>query len=322
MGLGELTYKLQCRQHRDRVSRRTRVLLGYSCNLRCSFCYYRGLRGFRKLEDIKQEILELGKIGIDHIDLSGGEPTLHPDFLEILDYTTSLGLKVSCVTNGQRLSRMSFAERCTKLSDVLVSIHGTKQHDAIVGKAGALEKSIQAVKNCQSLGIKTRVNFTLCHQNIEDVPEFIRLVNELDVDQVNFIFLNYNDSARDFAPIGLREVADKLNHNLEYLEVPFNIRYVPYCLIDERFRYAVKNYWDHIFDLDDWAPLYSYYGCKEGLTDDEIVQRTCLAFSQTLPSLYYKPRSCLGCKEFLRCDGFKNRDRSGITFETLTPIQK
>lgn len=303
-----VTYRLQSKlTHQGKVSRRTRIMLGYSCNLRCTFCYYKGLRGFRESKEIEQEIQDLMKAGCTHFDLTGGEPTLHPRFLEIVKFC-SQSSKVSCVTNGQKLSDVEFARECTKLSDVLISIHGTKHHDGIVGKDGAFERCIQAVKNCRSLGIRTRVNFTLCNQNYKDIPDFVHLMNDLDVDQVNFIFLNYNDSAQNFEPIALKEIAELLNQNLENLEVPFNIRYVPYCLIQERFRYAVKNYWDHIFDLDDWSPLYSYYDCRELLSDDEIVQRTCAEFDRTLPKLYYKPKSCLSCKDFIRCDGFKNSD--------------
>lgn len=254
--------------------------------------------------------------GMTGFDFSGGEPTLHPRFIDFLNYGKLLGCDVSCVSNGQRFSELEFVKKCTALSDVLISLHGTEHHDEITQAKGSFFKALLAIKNLSSINIKVRINFTICDQNRSDLSEFIQLVNDLNVSQVNFIFLNYNDDASDFSAINLRKNADELNNCLGKLKVPFNIRYVPFCLISPEYRENVVNYYDHIFDLTDWAPLYSYYGCTEKLSDEEIVWRTVEMYDKTLPMKYTKPASCLRCEYFSRCDGFKNQDRFSIHHPT------
>ena len=309
MSLEKITYQLQSKLPVvGKVSRRARLMLGYSCNLKCLFCYYANLRGWRTFEEILSEIKVLKEAGIDHFDCTGGEPTLYPHFLRIINTACDLNCKISCVSNGWKFADINFAKKCAKLHDVLISIHGTKHHDTITGIDGSFAHATQAVKNLQKLNIKVRVNYTLCSENFEDLPEFIDLMNILRPAQVNFIFLNYNDAAKDFAGISLLKIAERLNTFLPNLEVPCNIRYVPYCLIRQNFRYCVKNYYDHIFDCDDWAPLYSYYNCIDRLSDVQIVRRTTDLFAQTLPAKYKKFKQCFKCKYFIKCDGFKNTD--------------
>lgn len=67
--------------------------LTYNCNLRCPHCYIQeDLNKREKFRD-KKEILnlidEMEKQGVVELNITGGEATLHPDFLEIIRYATS-----------------------------------------------------------------------------------------------------------------------------------------------------------------------------------------------------------------------------------------
>jgi pyruvate-formate lyase-activating enzyme len=79
-----------------------------ACNLTCSFCCFanRDMGDRLPTEKVKQALNSFKKIGITGIEFTGGgEPTLHPDFEEIVKYTHELGFKIGICTNGARLGK-------------------------------------------------------------------------------------------------------------------------------------------------------------------------------------------------------------------------
>lgn len=77
-----------------------------ACNLTCSFCCFanRDLKDKLPLDKVKQALISFKKIGISGIEFTGGgEPTIHPDFKEIIQYSYDLGFKLGICTNGKIL---------------------------------------------------------------------------------------------------------------------------------------------------------------------------------------------------------------------------
>ena len=79
------------------------------CNHHCSFCTLDWVTHGNN--DINYSTLcktleELEYMGVESIYLAGeGEPTLHPDFTEIVAYCGEIGMKVAVATNGQRFTQ-------------------------------------------------------------------------------------------------------------------------------------------------------------------------------------------------------------------------
>ena len=105
--------------------------VGY-CNHRCSFCAvdYLGYVN-KKIEtfSLKNAILSMACNGVRSIMYAGeGEPLLHPDINEIVNWTAKNGIDVGITTNGTALAEkfvLSSLEYCTwvkvlELIDVLV----------------------------------------------------------------------------------------------------------------------------------------------------------------------------------------------------------
>ena len=79
-----------------------------ACNLTCSFCCFanRDMSDRLPLNKVKQALDSFKKIGVSGIEYTGGgEPTLHPDFKEIIQYTYDLGFKIGICTNGARIGK-------------------------------------------------------------------------------------------------------------------------------------------------------------------------------------------------------------------------
>jgi len=72
-----------------------------TCNIRCAYCYCVEDEAIKTLSEVKAEIdLACSLRNLDAISLLGGEPTLHPDIVEIVRYVKSKGLGCMVLTNG------------------------------------------------------------------------------------------------------------------------------------------------------------------------------------------------------------------------------
>ena len=72
-----------------------------TCNMRCSTCYNLHQDYVKPLDEVKAEIdLGMQKRNLEAISLVGGEPTIHPDIIEIVSYIKQKGLTAQILTNG------------------------------------------------------------------------------------------------------------------------------------------------------------------------------------------------------------------------------
>ena len=111
------------------LARRAPLFLGRRCNARCSFCYYKeelDTAEHAKLGSVMEQMDFLAEYGIEDIELTGGEPTIHPHWFDILEYSSYKFRHVACISNGIKLSDPHFAEKSHRagLREVLFSIHG------------------------------------------------------------------------------------------------------------------------------------------------------------------------------------------------------
>ncbi len=80
-----------------------------ACNLTCSFCCFanRDLTERLSLEQMKDCISQFRELGLSGVEFTGGgEPTLHPQFNDIVEFCYKLGLAVGLCTNGARLGKV------------------------------------------------------------------------------------------------------------------------------------------------------------------------------------------------------------------------
>ena len=81
--------------------------LTYACNLACVHCLSSsGKRDPRELStaQCKAIIDELERMKVFYVNIGGGEPTVRPDFWELVDYATAHHVGVKFSTNGVRIT--------------------------------------------------------------------------------------------------------------------------------------------------------------------------------------------------------------------------
>jgi len=142
------------------------------CNLSCPTCYAGSSPTYgrhRTLEEVKimfDTIVENEKEP-DVVQISGGEPTLHPQFFEILDYAKTLPIKhIMLNTNGIEIAKdFEFAKRLKTYSpdfEIYLQFDSFKEN-ALVSLRGANLKKIRekAIENLNNLNLSTTLVVTL-----------------------------------------------------------------------------------------------------------------------------------------------------------------
>jgi len=160
------------------------------CNLACRMCaYWRTTREQTlTLAEWQGVIDALADHGCGKLHVSGGEPFLRPDLLEILRHGVERGLKVNLTTNGTLLDRER-AQRlvATGINAVSVSLDGpnAKLHDRVRGQPGAFKRSLRAIRwivrerDRRRAKLKLRINTVLFPDTYRKLPDMVRLAGEL-----------------------------------------------------------------------------------------------------------------------------------------------
>ncbi len=91
------------------------------CNLSCKHCLdgrHGGEGGDLKMEIIEKILQSARAHGFDDLSFTGGEPTLHPRFIEILTMAYEAGYKFGFVTNGWNFTKIYETSRGLHLREV------------------------------------------------------------------------------------------------------------------------------------------------------------------------------------------------------------
>ena len=296
----------------DKPNTRAKLDTGTHCNYRCSFCYYQNkLDEITGFDSIKERARRLFDFGMDEIDLSGGESSIHRNWFDILDYCKKLGFKnISSLTNGSKFADKDFLRKSQEhgLNELLFSLHGWDEasHVQVVRTKGSFERIIQAIHNSKEMGIKVRLNCTVTGLNAPHLIKYANLVNRLDPLQLNFLPLNFWDDAEkilaekyEILSEGIKGAIDNLNPRIE-----INVRYIPYCFMKGYEKYVVGIY-QHIFDPGDWN-IIAYDVNKLPSKKPDVSDYFLHAKKQRIYS-YTKKSECYRCRYFNICDGIEHK---------------
>ena len=231
---------------------------GLKCLYSCLFCYYRdydgqqdyqALRrgGFRSFEDSKRILDLFVRNGYRHFDITGGEPSLHPDIVRIVRYgCTNLGLAGRLITLGQYLLQKTFDGRPlldtllgAGLTDVLFSLHSAGNDSFNAFTNGSLKKLTAAMDYLDRKGFQYGTNTVVFEGNRDALPDIAALACDHDVYIHNFIMFNaYHGWSEQKKSIrmqprydALRPFIEKAVQRMEAAGIAVNIRYVPYCVV-------------------------------------------------------------------------------------------
>jgi uncharacterized radical SAM superfamily Fe-S cluster-containing enzyme len=150
-----------CNEHVART-RLPVVTITSACNLDCPICYVHNKNDGAynmSLDDFRRTISALRREQgeLDIVNLTGGEPTLHPRLLEMLTIAKDEGVhRVTVCSNGIKLVKdRAFSESLAKLGARIALSFDTFDERADVAMQGAkmLDIKLAAVELCDELGL-------------------------------------------------------------------------------------------------------------------------------------------------------------------------
>jgi sulfatase maturation enzyme AslB (radical SAM superfamily) len=183
---------------REQAVHQTRwwVRLTRLCNNRCLFCLDAPAQnGKIEPDKVVQERLYEGRAkGASRLILSGGEPTIHPRFLDFVRMGRDLGYSwIQVITNGRMFRYRKFAETAVRngLCEATVSAHGhtSELHDLLVGHKGAFAEVVTGIVNLLSVGVVVSVDVVLNRLNLPHLKEILDFYYRLGVREFDLLHM-------------------------------------------------------------------------------------------------------------------------------------
>jgi radical SAM protein with 4Fe4S-binding SPASM domain len=146
------------------------IELSSRCNERCVHCY---IPHENKLSDITPALFydtldQLRDMGVLSLTLSGGEPMLHPRFIEFLRRAKDYDFSINVLSNLTQLNDDIIAEmKANRLSSVQVSLYSTVPavHDSITGLPGSFYQTRGAILRLIENDIPLQISCPVMKQN-------------------------------------------------------------------------------------------------------------------------------------------------------------
>lgn len=168
-----------------------------ACNAKCLFCMdSTTLDGKMSPMGAIAAELERGRAqGITWVNLSGGEPTMHPRFVEVVALARSLGYaKIQTTSNGRMFCYPKFLEKSAAagLSVITFSIHGhtADLHERHTRAPGSFAQALAGLKNAVAHGgVTGDVHSVLTRINSAHASEMLRFFQRQGAASVLFLQL-------------------------------------------------------------------------------------------------------------------------------------
>src|SRR5246500_2335067 len=157
--------------------------LTYACNLACVHCLSSsGKRDPHELstQSCKDIIDELERMQVFYVNIGGGEPTVRPDFWELVDYATAHHVGVKFSTNGVRITPEVAARlAASDYVDVQISLDGaTAQVNDAVRGAGSYATARRAMDHLRAAGFAGfKLSVMMTRHNIGQLDELKALAD-------------------------------------------------------------------------------------------------------------------------------------------------
>lgn len=156
-----------------------------ACSHKCAWCYGEfnlDKSDYMSVSEFEILATKAKEIGITQITLSGGEPTEHPDFEEIMSIAC-MDFDVNIATHGDWKQDWSGLMMINGVKQVQFNYQGSKRHDG-VHKVKSYTNQIKSMKLVKAVGIDVVGTVTVGEYNINDISEIFNELSTIDVSRL------------------------------------------------------------------------------------------------------------------------------------------
>jgi radical SAM protein with 4Fe4S-binding SPASM domain len=169
-----------------------------TCNLECVHCYadarIKHFAGELTTDEAKAMIDDLAAFNVPALLISGGEPLVRPDILDLAEYATTHGVRVTFSTNGTLID----TKKARRIADIGVayvgiSVDGNEErHDRMRCREGAYRDALRGIRNCRDAGLRVGVRFTVTQDNVAEIDSVFQLVEDEGIGRLCLYHLVYS----------------------------------------------------------------------------------------------------------------------------------
>lgn len=181
------------------------VIVTYRCNARCMMCNTWRHPSLTE-EEISPEVIDRIQGTYKRLNITGGEPLLREDILDIVDVLNRKTCRLEISTNGYFTERiLMVAERFPNIT-FRVSVDGLPAaHDRIRGLKHAFDHALRTIIELKQMGIRDiGFGITISDRNAADLLNLYHLCAGLDIELANcvmhnsFYFHKHDNKVEDF----------------------------------------------------------------------------------------------------------------------------
>ena len=300
--------------------------INFDCNNDCVFCAAgsRETRSLRKRMSASQisRILKDFNVGAkDTVVINGGEPTVHPEIISILNDAISRRAFVYLFTNGVKFSDVNFAYSIveTGVNRVAIPIysHIGKIHDSLTQHKGSFLATVLGIQNLFSIKeqhdypIEIELKTLICKRNLNHLPRIVNMVLQSFPRPDYFLFSSIHVS--NAVTASKNDIVPKFSKCASVIRRSIDIAvaaglyvclyYIPLCILEDqkyaelcdKNRYRSDKEPDFYFDSSVPNGVINMVSCAKG-------------------------KNCINCSFDSRCDGIWASYAKEFGFDDLHPI--
>jgi MoaA/NifB/PqqE/SkfB family radical SAM enzyme len=163
------------------LRRESMIRLGFRCNQDCWFCWQDRTWPEPPAAMYYRWLDEIAEAGMEVVSLSGGEPTLHPELLDLVRRASQThGMRVQVQTNAIRLTKPRYLESfvAAGVHSIFVSFHSADPEvsDRMTRAPRTHEQTVRGIEAALSAGLRVALNCCVERANFEGLHQHARFI--------------------------------------------------------------------------------------------------------------------------------------------------
>lgn len=216
------------------------------CNYRCKHCYmYAPIERFPEPgpDEYRKMIRDMSDAGVHSIALTGGEPLVRNDFMELAGEIVSSGIHIhSIYTNGALVTDKLLLEleRLGQKPRFHISYDGQQYHDWLRGIPGAAESALHAMDICHAHGNEVYAAMCVYDKNCHDIFDTVQSLASHGVTRTRVKFMLPNGMWADEHASESLSIEEAVNAVIEFINSFFAAGMPSDVVVDSMFQYNRK----------------------------------------------------------------------------------